>query len=357
MGSGGVAAGGDYMATAATVAGIKYAYMVATPIGPDFTRGPAADPVPRWYDNYHGFMGTSVIATSAVLFTGFISSSDWGNYSLTEYTRDGTIIPASSADVGYGRKKYVYRVTHASSPDTGNLNILRHVGYDGYYARGGIHEVMALSSVVTAPELAQLDEYFQSYWLSGPQIIITGDSISAGYGITESQGPAALIWEAYDGSIDCPSIAIPGQGVTSSVVTTTQTMTINDPARIAAIAGRHSNIIVALAGTNDLGQGRTAAQLFADLQAYTAAAQALGHRVIVGTIAARSDGIWSGAAEIQRVAYNSLISASHAWANGFVDVAAKAPALQGDNVHWTAASTADVYTGTNGVKSVIDTLI
>lgn len=357
MGTGDIGAGGDYMATAATVAGIKYAYMVATPIGPDTTRISAGDPLPRWNENYHGFLGTSVIATSAVLYTGFNGTNNWSEYSLTGYTRDGTSISPAAADVGYGRRKYVYRVAHTTAPDTGNLNVLRHVGYDGFYARGGVHEVMVLGSSATAQELLQLDEYFQSYWLSGPQIIIAGDSIAAGVGVTETQGPAALLWEAYDGSVDCPVIAIPRLGVTSSVSPLTQTMTVDDPAKIAALAGRHSNVIVALAGTNDLATNRTAVQLYADIKTYTASMRALGYRVIVCTVGPRSDAGWTGAMETERVAYNLLMTGDNSWADGFVDVSTINPARQADGLHLTAAGTASVYTGAGGVKSVLDTLI
>jgi hypothetical protein len=216
---------------------------------------------------------------------------------------------------------------------------------------------MGLSASASAADLASLDAYFASYWLSGYQIIIAGDSLSAGYNLTETQGPAALIHEAYNRCIPCPTIAYPGIGVTQSVSPITDTMSTVDPAKIAAMKDGHTCIIVALAGTNDLAGGRTAAQLLVDMKAYTAAAKALGHKVIVGTIAARSDVPWTGAMETQRVSYNSLISADHAWADGFVDVATIGPALQADNVHWTATGTANVYTGAGGVKSVIDTLL
>lgn len=357
MGSGDLGAGGDCLVTAAAVTGIKYAYLVATPIGPDTTRGSGVDPVGRFNDDYHGFLGTAPLSASAVLYTGFAGQNTWGPYSLTGYTRDGTTISAAAADVGYGRRRYVYRVTHGSAADSGALNVLRHVGYDGYYARGGVHELLVLSSSATAGELTQIDTYLQGYWLAGPQVIFAGDSLTAGYGLTESQGPAALLWEAYEGSVDCPCIAIPGQGVTSSINPLSQTMAADDPAKVLAIKGGHSNVVVALAGTNDLFNGRTAVQLLADVQAYAAAVQAAGHRVVVGTVAPRSDGGWTGGMETQRVAYNTALRASHAFADGFVDVDVIAPGLQGDGVHWTAAGTVAVVTGTGGVKTAVDALI
>lgn len=357
MGTGEVGAGGDFLATAANIANIKYAFLVATPIGPNLARTALPDPYNRWNDNFHGFLGTAPISASAVLFTGNNGSNNWGQYALASYARDGVLISTAAADVGYGRKRYVYRVSLTGVADTGALNVLRHVGYDGFYARGGVHGFAVATSSANAGELAQIESFMESYWLSGPQVIFAGDSLMAGYNLLETQGPPALLWEAYEGSVDCPCIAVPGQGFASSISPLAQTMAVNDPAKVSSIKGQHTNVIVALAGTNDLFNGRTSVQLLADVQAYTAAAKALGHKVIVGTIAPRSDAGWTVGMEAQRVAYNTALRASHAWADGFVDVDVIAPALQADGVHWTIAGTADVTTGAGGIKVAVDALI
>lgn len=179
----------------------------------------------------------------------------------------------------------------------------------------------------------------------------------AGYNVTETQGPGGLLSEAYNRCVSVATIAIPGQGVTSSVSPLTSTMTVDDPAKVLALKGSFSNIIVALAGTNDLYNGRTAVQLLADLTAYVAAAKALGHRVIVGTIAPRSDAPWTAPMETQRTAYNTALRATHAGADGFVDVDTINPARQGDGVHWTDVGTAAVVTGAGGVKDAVDALL
>ena len=90
-----------------------------------------------------------------------------------------------------------------------------------------------------------------------------------------------------------------------------------------------------------------------------AARKAEGWRVVVGTIAPRTkdtDGVtaWPAGKETQRTTFNSAISASHAWADGFVDVNALAPALAADGIHWTSAGTASVAAA---IKTVTDTLL
>ncbi|MFK5283224.1 hypothetical protein ACI3PL_26995, partial [Lacticaseibacillus paracasei] len=74
-------------------------------------------------------------------------------------------------------------------------------------------------------------------------------------------------------------------------------------------------------------------------------------------IAPRSDAPLTGPMETQRVAYNTALRATHAGADGFVDVDTINPARQGDNIHWTAAGTAAVVTGTGGIKDACDLLL
>lgn len=359
-GSGGAGAGGNYLATGSTVAGIKYLWLVATVVGADVTRGAGALPSGAFIDDYHGFAGTSVIATSAVLLTGQTGQNIWGQNSLSAYTRDGTSVTVSAADVGWHRKRTVFRVTHTSAADTGNLNLLRHVGFDGYYARGAIHAVIAGSSSLTAGELALIDSYLASYWLAGGLVVVTGDSLMAGYGLLETQGVGAILHEGYNRCVSLPTIAVPGQGVGSSISPLTDTLLTTDAAKLSAIKGSHSPaVLVALCGTNDLANSRTSAQLLSDLQTYTAARKAEGWRVIVGTIAPRTkdtDGItaWPAGKETQRTTFNTAIRADHSWADGFVDVDTIAPGLAADGIHWTSAGTASVAAA---IKTVTDTLL
>ena len=369
-GSGELGAGGKFMATGASVSGIKYIYAVATIVGPDSNRTASADPPQLWADGYHGLTGTAPVATGAVLLTGFAGQQRWTEGSLTEYARDGTVLAADAtamaagaALAGYGRRRTIHRVKHGTTADAGALNLLRHVGYDGFYWRGGVHEIIALSASTTAAELLKIEAYLQSFWLAGALVVVTGDSLMAGYNLTETQGPAGLLHEAYNRCVSVPAIAVPGQGIGSSISPLTDTLLTTDAAKLAALKARHSPaVVVALCGTNDLANSRTAAQLRADLIAYCAAVQALGWKVIVGTIASRTkdtDGVtnWPAGKETERTTFNTALRADHAFADGFVDVDTIAPTLAGDGIHWTSGGTASVTTGTGGIKDAVDALL
>lgn len=357
-GSGEATGGGKHLAGAAAVTGVKYVWIVATVLGLDTARSALPAPGVLFVDNFHGFAGGDSVVTGSTLLTGNNGTNNFIQHDLSAYTRDGTTISVAAADAGYGRRRYVYKVTCGTAMTTGKIVLLKsYLAFDGYHARGSLHGIVAVSSSTTAGEQAQIQTYLENYWLKGGQIIICGDSLMAGYNVTETQGPGGLLSDAYARCVSVPTIAIPGQGVTASVSPLTSTMTVDDPAKVLALKGGFRNILVALAGTNDLYNGRTAVQLLADLTAYVAAAQALGHRVIVGTIAPRTDVPWTGPMETQRVAYNTALRATHAGADGFVDVDTIAPALQGDGVHWTVAGTAAVTTGTGGIKDACDLLL
>lgn len=345
-GTGGVGAGGAYLETGASRTGIKWAWVVATLIGPDTTRGGGASPSNLFADDYHGLLGTAPISASAVLATGFQGTNNLGQYSLASFARDGTVVAVASANVGHGRRRVVLRVEHTTSADAGKVNALRHVGFDGYYMRGSEHAVICASAAMTAQDVANVDSYLISYWLGGGAVVITGDSIGAGFGVTEAQGPAALLHETYNRCIPCPNIAVPGQGVGSSISPLVDTLLTTDAAKLAALKFTHSPaVLVVVCGTNDLANGRTAAQLLADVQTYAAARRAEGWRVVVCTVAPRTfdtDGVtpWPAGKETQRTTYNaSLRSTWSSWADALVDLDAYAPALS-DGIHLTVAGNA-----------------
>ena len=357
-GSGEATGGGKYLATASSVTGVKHVYVVATVVGLDTTRSALPAPGVLFVDNFHGFVGGESVVTGSTLLTGNNGTNNFIQHDLSAYTRDGASISIAAADAGYGRRRYVYKVTCGTTMTAGRLTALKsYFAFDGYHARGSLHEIVAVSASTTSGEQAQLQAYLENYWLRGGQILVAGDSLMAGYNVTETQGPGGLLSEAYNRCVSVATIAIPGQGVTSSVSPLTSTMTVDDPAKVLALKGSFSNIIVALAGTNDLYNGRTAVQLLADLTAYVAAAKALGHRVIVGTVAPRSDAPWTAPMETQRTVYNTALRATHAGADGFVDVDAINPARQADGVHWTDVGTAAVVTGAGGVKDACDALL
>lgn len=361
FGTGGVGAGGAFLASGSSLSTAKYLWLVATILGPDTTRGGSAAPSNLFADDYHGFAGTAPISASAVLATGFSGLNNWGQYSLTSYRRDGASVSVAAADAGLGRRVGVYRFEHTTTADAGLFNLLRHVGYDGYYARGAVLAALVGSSSLSAAKVALVDSYLESRYLSGRLVVVTGDSLAAGYGLTETQGPSALLHEGYSRCVPCPTIAVPGQGIGSSISPLVDTLLTTDAAKLATLKfSRSPAVLVVICGTNDLANSRTAAQLLADLQTYCAARRASGWKVVVSTIAPRTkdtDGItaWPAGKESERTSYNTSVrSGWAAFADGLVDVDTVAPGLAADGIHWTVAGTSAVATA---VKAVTDSLL
>lgn len=349
-GSGELGAGGDFLASGAAVSTAKYLWLVASIIGPNVTRG-VGSPVGLFSDGYHGFAGTAPVSASAVLATGFSGTNTWGQYSLASYRRDGASISAAAADAGLGRSISVYRFEHSSTADAGALHVGHHVSYDGFYGRGAILAAFVGSSALSAADVAAMDSYVEGRYLAGPAVVLTGDSLAAGYDLQEVQSPSALLHEAYGRTVPCPTIAIPGRGVGSSVSPMVDTLLTADAAQLAPLKARRSPaVLVVLAGTNDLYNGRSATQLLADLQTYVAARRAEGWKVVVATVAPRTidsgSTPWPAIKEAQRLIFNAALRLSWAsWSDGLWDVDAYAPALAADGVHWTAAGTASAVTG------------
>jgi len=110
-------------------------------------------------------------------------------------------------------------------------------------------------------------------------------------------------------------------------------------------AERSKNIVVGMAGFNELNTGGVAADIYAQITTYVANRQAAGWLVVVNTTP-KSTGL-TGSEETERQALNALILTNSAGANATADVAA-APNLQDpsnatyftDGTHLTAAGCA-----------------
>ena len=347
-GSGGAGAGGNFLAGGAALTGAKTAFVVAHAIGPDVGRSSSANPANLFNDNFHGFVGTAPVSFSANFLTGDNGLGTWIAGSIGTFKRDGVV----SNNAGYGRTRYIFEAVHTSTADSGVLNLLRFVGSDAYYARGGLSEVLCASATMTTPDHDNIYQNLSDFFHTGPIVAIVGDSNGASFGdgsglssvVKETESLAASIHETYGRTIDVPCIAVPGQGLSASVAPLTQTMLADDPAKLATVRRRHTPpILLIVAGTNDLWNGRTAAQVRTDLETYVAARQAEGWKCIVTTICQRAGSSgWTGGAETYRASFNTALRADHAFADGFVDIDTINPGLQGDNVHFSVAGVAAV---------------
>lgn len=350
-GSGGAGAGGNFLAGSSAVTGAKTAFIVAHAIGPNVGRSALAAAPNLHLDNFHGYVGMAPVALSANFFTGNNVTNAWLTGSIATFKRDGVV----TSDVGYGRTRYIFEAVHTSTADSGVENLLRFVGSDAYYARGGLSEVLLGSATLDSTDRDNVYQSLSDFFHTGPIVAIVGDSNGASFGdgsgpsgvVTETQSLAAIIHENYGRTIDVPCIAVPGQGVSASVSPLTQTMLTDDPAKLATVRRRHNPaILLVVAGTNDLWNGRTAVQLRADLETYVAARKAEGWKVIVTTICQRTGSTgWTGGMETQRGIFNAALVSDHAFADALLDINAIGPSLQGDFVHFDVAGVAAVAAG------------
>ncbi len=357
-GSGGSLAGGDFLAGGSSITGIKHALAVAHAVGPDVGR-PAGAPVNLWNDNFHGLFGTAPVAFSASLFTGNNGSNAWLPSSCT-HRRDNAL----TEDCGVGRTDYIFQASHSGTADAGVLNAGRFVGSDSFYWRGSWRALALFSASAQPWHLANTHAWLKSKLLTGPIIAITGDSNGASFGdgsglssvVKETESLAALLHESWRRCISVCCLAVPGQGFTASVSPLTSTLAVDDPAKLAAIKRSHGPaILLVVAGTNDLWNGRTATQLRADLVAYVTARKAEGWKVIVTTVAQRAGSSgWTAGMETQRGLFNAALVSDHSFADGLLDIDAINPGLQGDNVHFSVAGVAAVAAG---AIAVIDPLL
>lgn len=258
-----------------------------------------------------------------VAFTGSGDGTTWFNGATqTVYRRNGVNVGTSSMAPGPDRTRSVHMMTFGTAR-TGNAVV---VGRDRGRTAGGPYMPLDLGEVIllnnpTSEQIAQCEAYLASYWLSGSLVACSGDSITAGYQLLNTQAWPAVLDESWGGAVDFPNRAVTNQGVGASHSGVTTTMLANDGARVdSLLAGRTgTNVLAAFAGINDLIAGRTAAQLYADIQTYCAARRAAGWKVAVSTLI---DCAYSGGTlRSQIAAYNTLLRNSHAFADAFADPA------------------------------------
>jgi hypothetical protein len=175
---------------------------------------------------------------------------------------------------------------------------------DGFALRGEVYELGLMDRVLTAQEITDLEAYAQSRYGAWPtygQIVIAGDSLTEGQNATTSLGWPNILDNNLRADYLQRSWALGGGNLQT---------------QIAANAGNQAlaydgtltkNIALCAYGTNDLGAGRTGAQLLGDMQSWLTTFKTAGFLTAMATITARDDVSWSGAKETERLAVNAGI--------------------------------------------------
>lgn len=315
--------------------------------------------IPAYFDSYRGFVGLNGYdglypgGQASVILTGASAASTFFDaYSATTYRKDGVVGTPSSADPGLERVAHLWEISRTGTFSGYPVVVGRDRNITGSAARwrGDARAVIGLSSP-SADDLTRLRTYL-AWYQKGSIVAHTGDSLRFGYGVTGFQCDAALLDAAYNGTVDCPNYAIPGQGLSVSTYGANPNLLADDPAKLDGLpAGRPVAILMVQVGTNDAAIGRTDSQVVADLWTYCDARRAAGWRVVVFTLTDRTDAAVSAAQaafDAKRASVNTSIRSGWAThADALVDLAAdvllgangaanNATYFSADRVHYTA---------------------
>lgn len=317
--------------------------------------------IPAYFDQYRGFAGLNgydglyPAGQASVILTGAQAASTFFDaYAATTYRVDNVAGTPSAANPGLERMAHLWEVSRAGTYSGYPLVVGRDRNITGANARwrGDARAVIGLSNP-SPTDLANVRAYL-AWYQQGSIVAHTGDSLRFGYGVNGFEADSALLDAAYNGTVDCPNFAIPGQGLAISTYGSNPNLLADDPAKLDGLpTGRTKAVLVVQVGTNDLALGRSAAQVLADLWTYCDARRAAGWKVIVCTLTDRTDGAVSAgqvAFDTKRATVNAGIAAGWAsHADGLADLAGNA--LLGangasanvtyfnvDKVHFTAAT-------------------
>jgi lysophospholipase L1-like esterase len=135
-----------------------------------------------------------------------------------------------------------------------------------------------------------------------PDVLVAdGDSITVGAGTPTPYSKQLTLTHSY---------LIFNTAVTGETLTT---MYANAPTVVDPLFGTRRSVVVIWGGTNDLGDGTTAAVVYSTMQNYCAARQAKGWRCVIATMLSRVS------LDARKNDLNNLIEANHSWADGLAD--------------------------------------
>jgi len=168
------------------------------------------------------------------------------------------------------------------------------------------------------------------------QIIINGDSISAGYNYAFEDEPHNYSWmrfAAINESRIRNNCLIRNKAIAGGHLNSTASGATQYKEMLPVVADRIGTLynttqfplgqlVIVFIGTNDLASNRTAIAVEADLNSYCTAIRAMGYKVIVLDCIPRQS--FTAPQEVERLAYNVLIAANWAsYADGFVQISAQ----------------------------------
>jgi len=252
--------------------------------------------IPAIFDNYrglaglNGYDGAAPLGHASLILTGESGLSRFSNiYSVSTYRKDGVDGSPSAMDANVERMTHRYQVSR-SLFDGYPLVIGRdrNVAGAAFRWRGSAQAFFGLNAP-SAGDLANLEAY-TAWYSRGDICCFTGDSLAFSYGVNGNESISALLDAAWNGTIDVPNYAIPGQGVGHSNSGVFTTMIADDPAKIGSLPrGRPHAALFIIAGTNDLANGDSAATVEANIWTYVDARVAEGWTVYVCTVIDRTD--------------------------------------------------------------------
>ncbi len=184
-------------------------------------------------------------------------------------------------------------------------------------ARMDLETFIVYPTALSAPNVTAIQSNLSSTFktnVAPKRIIMThGDSIMFGVAANMYlRTYAGILSDYFEADTSIGSLGVSGRTLNGDLALRP---TMFDP---MIVSGAENNLFLQF-GTNDLGAGRTAAQLYADVTTYVSgngstipsAASAGWNKVIVSTVLPRSDGGWTGAMETARLSYNDMLRNSN----------------------------------------------
>lgn len=343
----GIAVHGDGAAAvleaATTLAGVRHCWAAVTFRGDNAVRILGDEPA-NFVNGYQSYVGGDAIANpSSAILVGNVGTNDLlktGNITGTYY-RNGSV----ASDVGRQRLRHVARFTRTADMDAGRVRLLSYEG-DQLWAQGCVHEVFLGSSALDSTDIANLDAYF-AWHLAAPVVACSVDSLTVGKNLAQNLAWPHLLWrDRWGGCVSVPNLGIAGQTITTAIS--------GDPAKLAACKGTGKNILVLLAGANDILNGETAVGVWPEIAAYIAARVAEGWIVVVCSVPSGSG--YTGPQQAELSTLRGLISGGYvaAGAAAYVDLLSLPLTLQGDGIHFTSG---DCTTVANAIGPAVDALL
>lgn len=235
--------------------------------------------------------------------------------------------------------------------------------------QGAFGEVILFDGTVSSGDTTAIETSQGSYFIGdgGPpvvlsytkQVILEGDSRTFGFNTlfnTDTQSWAVRLDALLDSTWRIRNVAYSGQRLVGDY--TPEGAVEIDPYYNADLV---KNVVVVWGVINDFhfGSGVTAATLYSAMQTYVAARQAAGFKVIVCTDPDTdyTNGYITSGDYTQYQAYNALLRANHAFADGFVDLALVSQLSDGTNTTYFDDGTHLTLAGANKVAEAVEPVL